>query len=142
VIPSSKRRKIEERTTEQWIDEGSVRRGGDARRREPRHPGDAGHRSGATKPLDPEIAANWSTRSASSVDARLSERLAQASEALDRERFQEARRIASSIAKEAPTVAAAHEVVGLANYRLGQYKQALRALRPRRTCTPTRRCCR
>jgi tetratricopeptide (TPR) repeat protein len=60
--------------------------------------------------------------------ARLTERLAQASEALDRERFQEARRIASAIAKEAPSVAAAHELVGLANYRLGLYKQAVAAL--------------
>jgi tetratricopeptide (TPR) repeat protein len=58
----------------------------------------------------------------------LSERLAQASEALDRERFQEARRIASSIAKEAPSVAAAHELVGLSSYRLGLYKQAVSAL--------------
>ncbi len=60
--------------------------------------------------------------------ARLTERLAQASEALDRERYQEARRIASAIAKEAPSVAAAHELVGLANYRLGLYKQAVAAL--------------
>lgn len=60
--------------------------------------------------------------------ARLSERLAQASEALDRERFQEARRIATAIAKEAPGVSSAHEIVGLASYRLGMYKQAVAAL--------------
>ena len=60
--------------------------------------------------------------------ARLADRLAQASEALDRERFQEARRIAAAIAKEAPTIAAAHEIVGLSNYRLGHYKKAAAAL--------------
>jgi tetratricopeptide (TPR) repeat protein len=59
---------------------------------------------------------------------RLAERLGQASEALDRERYQEARRIAASIAKEAPSVAAAHEILGLADYRLGMFKAAAAAL--------------
>ena len=125
--PSVERRKIEERTTEQWIDEGSVRReatsaarraAGEAppaKRREP-------------KPLDPEVAAELNEALGPQRGARLTERLAQASEALDRERFQEARRIAGSIAKEAPSVAAAHELLGLANYRLGLYKQAVAAL--------------
>ena len=49
-------------------------------------------------------------------------------EALDRERFDEARRIASSIAKEAPSVSAVQEVLGLASYRLGRYKPAVAAL--------------
>ena len=71
--------------------------------------------------------------------ARLAERLAQASEALDRERFQEARRIAGSIAKEAPDVAAAHEVDGLATYRLGLYKPAAARSSWRSTCVPTPR---
>jgi tetratricopeptide (TPR) repeat protein len=59
---------------------------------------------------------------------RLSERLAQASEALDRERFDEARRLAAAIAKEAPSVSAVQEVLGLASYRLGRYKPAVAAL--------------
>jgi tetratricopeptide (TPR) repeat protein len=80
------------------------------------------------KPLDPEVAAELTAALGAQRGARLTERLAQASEALDRERFQEARRIASAIAKEAPSVAAAHELVGLANYRLGLYKQAVAAL--------------
>jgi tetratricopeptide (TPR) repeat protein len=126
--PDLERRKIEARTTEQWIDEGSVRREAtDAARRA--SSGDtAGSTRRAPKPLDPEVAAELTAALGSQRGARLTERLAQASEALDRERFQEARRIASSIAKEAPTVAAAHELVGLANYRLGLYKQAVAAL--------------
>jgi len=126
--PDLERRKIEERTTEQWIDEGSVRR----------EASDAARRAGAggaepqqrrvPKPLDPEVAAELSAALGSQRGARLTERLAQASEALDRERFQEARRIATAIAKEAPSVAAAHELVGLASYRLGLYKQAVSAL--------------
>jgi tetratricopeptide (TPR) repeat protein len=126
--PELERQRIEDRTTEQWIDEGSVRReasdaakrasGADARPPSRRDP----------KPLDPEVTAELSTALGAQRGARLSERLAQASEALDRERYQEARRIASAIAKEAPSVSAAHELLGLANYRLGKFKQAAAAL--------------
>jgi tetratricopeptide (TPR) repeat protein len=128
--PAIEQERIESREIEQWVDEGSVRRaasgavrraaGGDAvepaaKRRPPR-------------PLDPEVTTELTEALGKQRGARLSERLAQASEALDRERFQEAGRIAASIAKEAPSVAAAHEIVGLANYRLGRYKQAAKAL--------------
>jgi len=111
--------------TEEWIDEGSVRdvasaaaeRAGSVERprREPR-------------PLDPDIGAELVDALGNQRGVRLSERLAQASEALDRERFDEARRIAASIAKEAPTVSAVQEVLGLASYRLGRYKPAVAAL--------------
>ncbi len=124
--PDIERRKIEERTTEQWIDEGSVRR--EATNAARRAAGDAPSTRRPPKPLDPEVAAELSDALGAQRGARLTERLAQASEALDRERFQEARRIATAIAKEAPTVAAAHELVGLADYRLGLYKQAVAAL--------------
>lgn len=111
---------------EQWIDEGSVR---DAAI------GAAG-RAGATapaprrepRPLDPEIGEELVDALGGQRGRRLSERLAQASEALDRERFDEARRISASIAKEAPDVAAVQEVLGLSSYRLGRYKQAVAAL--------------
>ena len=125
--PDIERRKIEERTTEQWIDEGSVRREATGAAR--RGAGDsASPARRAPKPLDPEVAAELTEALGSQRGARLTERLAQASEALDRERFQEARRIATAIAKEAPSVATAHELVGLASYRLGLYKQAVSAL--------------
>lgn len=127
--PDLERQRIEERTTEEWIDEGSVRRAasGAARRASGATPADAPPRR-AAKPLDPETSAELVQALGPQRGARLSERLAQASEALDRERFQEARRIAVSIAKEAPSVAAAHELSGLASYRLGLYKQAAASL--------------
>jgi tetratricopeptide (TPR) repeat protein len=126
--PEAERRKIEGRTTEQWVDEGSVRReAADAAKRAASSSGAPPTRR-APKPLDPEVAAELTEAVGSQRGARLTERLAQASEALDRERFQEARRIAGAIAKEAPSVAAAHELVGLANYRLGKYRQAVTAL--------------
>lgn len=80
------------------------------------------------RPLDPDIGAELVDALGNQRGTRLSERLAQASEALDRERFDEARRISASIAKEAPTVAAVQEVLGLASYRLGRYKPAVAAL--------------
>lgn len=134
---ASERAKIEARTTEEWIDEGSVRnaaRGavGRASSNTDRSNTDRSNTGSARRPpaaeVDPEVAAQLNVALGAQRGARLSERLARASEALDRERFDEAKRIANSIAKEAPTVAAAHEVVGLANYRLGRYKQAASSL--------------
>jgi len=122
--PDHEQRKIEERTTEQWIDEGSVRDIAVA----------ATDRASATpqrrapQPLDPTVAAALVGELGADRGKRLSERLAMASEALDRERYDEARRISASIVKEAPAVAAVQEVLGLASYRLGRYKQAAKAL--------------
>lgn len=123
--PDRDRRWADERVTEEWVDEGSVRDAAQAataraattrpERREPR-------------PLDPDIGAELVDALGGQRGSRLSERLAQASEALDRERFDEARRLAAAIAKEAPTVSAVQEVLGLASYRLGRYKPAVAAL--------------
>jgi tetratricopeptide (TPR) repeat protein len=129
--PERERERIEGRSTEQWIDEGSV--DADVRReaeRAARRAGDenAPAKRRAPKPLDPEVSAELVDALGSQRGKRLADRLAQASEALDRERYQEARRLAGAIAKEAPAVAAAHEIVGLASYRLGYYKQAASAL--------------
>ncbi len=126
--PDIERRKIEDRTTEQWIDEGSVRREATNAARRASEGDESSSKRRPPKPLDPEVAAELTDALGAQRGARLTERLAQASEALDRERFQEARRIATAIAKEAPSVAAAHELVGLASYRLGLFKQAVGAL--------------
>ncbi len=122
--PDHERRKIEERTTERWVDEGSVR---DVAVAATDRASLAPARR-APQPLDPSVAAALVGELGHDRGNRLSARLAMASEALDRERYDEARRIAASIAKEAPTVAAVQEVLGLANYRLGRYKQAAKAL--------------
>ncbi len=118
--------KIEARTTEEWIDEGSVR--DSARAAAARSSTEPSQQRREVGELDPEIAAQLSDALGAQRGARLAERLAQASEALDRERFDEAKRIAVAIAKEAPSIATAHEVAGLANYRLGRYKPAAASL--------------
>jgi tetratricopeptide (TPR) repeat protein len=129
VDPDHERAKIEARTTEEWIDEGSVRKtaraatdraasAGTAQRPARRQP----------RPLDPEVSIELREAVGDKHGGALSEKLAQASEALDRERFDEARRLAAAVAKDVPDLAAAHEVLGLACYRLGRYKQAATAL--------------
>ncbi len=91
----------------------------------------------APKPLDPEVSAELVEALGQQRGARLSERLAQASEALDRERFQEVasdRHVRSR--RRRPGVSAAHEIVGLVVLPAG-YVQAggRRARRPLRTST-------
>ena len=63
--------------------------------------------------------------------------LAQAQDALDRERFDDARRIATQLLRELPDVAAVHEVLGLASYRSGRWKQAATALEAAQQLHPT-----
>jgi tetratricopeptide (TPR) repeat protein len=60
--------------------------------------------------------------------ARLSERLAAASAALDRERFDDARRMVAPVVRELPFLAAGHEINGLAHYRMGRWRQAAQSL--------------
>lgn len=79
--------------------------------------------------VDPEIVDAVHERATSAKSSeRLLARLAQAQDSLDRERFAEARRLAQSLVKELPDLAAVHEVIGLASYRLGRWRDAARAL--------------
>ena len=109
--------------TEEWIDEGDLR--AEASEAAPRAsaPGPSGR--AAPRTVDPAAS---STIASSARDARraavLTDRLGQAQEALDRERFDDARRIATSLLRELGGVAAVHEVLGLAAYRSGRWKQA------------------
>ena len=80
------------------------------------------------RPLDPEVAGELTDALGKQRGARLAERLAQASEALDRSGTRKPVEFAGAIMKEAPDVAAAHEVHGLASYRLGMFKPAVRSL--------------
>jgi tetratricopeptide (TPR) repeat protein len=131
--PESERAKIESREVEQWVDEGSLRAEAEAataRAVASRRP-----RSESTD-IDPEVVAEIHAALDPQRAKRLSERLAMASDALDRERFDEARRITYALAKELPTVASVHEVHGLASYRLGRWKQAAASLELARQLRP------
>ena len=67
----------------------------------------------------------------------LTERLGHAQEALERERYDDARRIATSLLRELSDVAAVHEVIGLAAYRSGRWKQAAQELELAQELHPT-----
>ena len=67
----------------------------------------------------------------------LTRRLSQAREALDRERFDDARRLATSLLRPLPNVASVHEVLGLAAYRTGRWKQAANELAQAQTLHPS-----
>lgn len=122
-----------ERLPETWIDEGPVRR--------PRAPQDVGVRSAAKKAvrrsssgdLDPTIRQDLEKSVPARRQSVLAERLRSAQISLERERFAEAKRVARSLLKEMGSVAAVHEVIGLASYRMGQWKDATAALEMART---------
>jgi tetratricopeptide (TPR) repeat protein len=122
--PEREREQIESRETEQWVDEGSVRDAalGATRR------GGASESNRPAPEVDPEVVAEIHEALDPQRAARLSERLASASAALDRERFDEARRMVAPLVRELPQVAAVHEVSALANYRTGRWRQAAQSL--------------
>ena len=116
--PAVEQARIEGRTLETWIDEGSVRAEAVAAARRattgeppPTRPPHANDR------LDPTVEAEIS-ETAGGRSADLLKRLASASEALDRERFDEAHRMVAPLIRQFPGVAAVHELAGLASYRV------------------------
>jgi tetratricopeptide (TPR) repeat protein len=136
--PDAERLAIESRTLDEWIDEGSLRdeatdAAGRARRvppkRRPRTT--AGH-------VDTETSAQIRARAPDDRRAsHIVERLAQAQDALERERFDDARRIATPLLRSVPQVPAVHEVIGLAAYRSGRWKQAVTELEAAQSLRPT-----
>ena len=120
------------REPESWIDEGPVEgtgvqpvvgnRKGVAPRR------NVSARVKDEIELDPQVKADVAKILEPRRAVRLSERLKLAQVALERERYSEAKRIAKSLTKELSGVAAVHEVIGLASYRMGQWRDATAAL--------------
>ena len=121
------------REAETWVDEGrieddvrdaaegAVRRALAPRRTVSARPKDEDE-------LDPQTKADVAKVLEPVRANRLSGRLKAAQIALERERYSEAKRIAKSLTKELSGVAAVHEVIGLASYRMGQWRDATAAL--------------
>lgn len=78
--------------------------------------------------LAPEVVDSLETGAAPARAARYRERLSSAAEALDRGRFDDAKRMVQPVLRELPEVAFAHEIAGLAWYRLGQWRKAVAEL--------------
>ncbi len=127
-VPKSEeleRQQIEAREIEQWIDEGSVRDAAEAATARAASPN---RNKPTARDVDPDVSAEIGDAVEQRRAERLTERLAAAAHALDRERFDEARKLAAPLVRELPGVAAVHEVSGLANYRLGRWQHAAKAL--------------
>lgn len=78
--------------------------------------------------LDPEVVAGVEHEVGQVRAAKYKERLTAAGEALGRGRFDDARRMVQSVLRDAPKVAMAHEVAGLAFYSTGQWRKAVAEL--------------
>ncbi len=86
--------------------------------------GEQGRRHNVPRPVLDELHAT----AGSARGTKLAARLADATHAYDRERYQEARRILRPLAGEVPTSAAVRELYGLVLYRLDQWPQAAKHL--------------
>jgi tetratricopeptide (TPR) repeat protein len=107
---------------ERWVDDGPIREVAEA--------ASARAQSDAPSPkrrsngeLDPAAVAEVE-REAGQRSARYHERLRSAAEALERGRFDDARRMVQPVLRDLPNVAMAHEVAGLAFYSTGQWRKA------------------
>ena len=86
--------------------------------------GPSGHRHNVPQPVVAELAGSAGNQRG----AKLAARLADASHAYERERYEEARRILRPLAEEVPGSAAVQELYGLVLYRSGQWAPAARHL--------------
>jgi tetratricopeptide (TPR) repeat protein len=129
---------------EQWEDQGSVRelareataraRGGERTEtsEEVRE-----RRMGDPTRLEPSWVAEIERESDAKTSARYMERLAAATEALERDRYTDALRMVQSVLKNLPNVGAGHEVAGIALYRLGEWRKAAAELEQARRLHPS-----
>jgi len=127
---------------ERWQDEGPLReaaRGATARARgdEVDEPAARERRGADPKRLEPAWIEEVQREATSATSARYMERLAAATEALERDRYRDALRMVSSVLKNLPNVGAAHEVAGISYYRLGEWRRAIAELEQARALHPT-----
>lgn len=111
-----------------WVDEGSLRHVAEdasARARQASGVDEVPRRVRKPAELDPDVVADVEREVGGSRSARVNERLTAAAEALGRGRFDDARRMVQSVLRDAPNVAMAHEVAGLAFYGTGQWRKAV-----------------
>lgn len=114
---------------EEWIDEGPVRQAArQAADRARQTPAPARARRSRTSALPPDAVEAVEQVAPAARAARYHERLAAASDALDRGRYGDARRMVAPVLRDLPDVALAHEIAGLALYREGTWRAAAKQL--------------
>lgn len=112
---------------EQWVDDGPLRqaaKGATARATQPATEPAPPRPSRVPGDLAPEIVEDLGRVATPGRQERYRERLASAAEALDRGRYADARRMVQPVLREVPDLAFAHELAGLASYRLGEWRKA------------------
>ncbi|CAN0449965.1 unnamed protein product, partial [Phaeothamnion confervicola] len=115
----------------EWVDDGPIRdvaRSATRRASRPEpvepEPERAPRRVRKPSELAPEIVDDVRQLAAPARVARYQERLTSAAEALERGRFDDAKRMVQPVLRELPDIAYAHEIAGQAWYRLGQWRKA------------------
>jgi tetratricopeptide (TPR) repeat protein len=83
------------------------------------------------------VAENLQHLAPSTRAARYQERLTSAADALDRGRYDDARRMVQPVLRDVPDMAFGHELAGLALYRMGQWRKAAAELETARTLDAT-----
>ncbi len=120
---------------EQWVDDGPMRsaaRKATARAQKPSTVDDPRIAETGSKParrrtssdLAPDIAEELSKAAPAARAAKYRERLTTAADALDRGRYDDARRMVQPVLRDLPEMAFGHEIAGLAFYRTGQWRKA------------------
>ena len=114
---------------EQWVDDGPLRsaaRKATERAQRPEPADDASKTTGRRKSsaLAPEVAEDLERSAPAARAAKYRERLTTAADALDRGRFDDARRMVQPVLRDLPEMAFGHEIAGLSLYRTGQWRKA------------------
>ena len=114
---------------EKWVDEGPLRSAARkaterAQRADPPEEPARPNRRRKSLDLAPHVAEDLQRRAPAARAAKYQERLASAAEALDRGRFDDARRMVQPVLRDLPDMAFGHEIAGLAMYRAGQWRKA------------------
>ncbi|MEN9505662.1 MAG: hypothetical protein RI958_1588 [Actinomycetota bacterium] len=74
--------------------------------------------------LDPDVVSDVEREAGTARSARYRERLTSAAEALERGRYDDARRMVQPVLRDLPNIAMAHEIAGLGFYGTGQWRKA------------------
>ena len=114
---------------EQWVDDGPLRsaaRKATERAQRPEPADEATKAAGRRKSsaLAPDVAEDLERSAPAARAAKYRERLTTAADALDRGRFDDARRMVQPVLRDLPEMAFGHEIAGLSLYRTGQWRKA------------------
>ena len=126
-----------------WLDEGVVaadaqgpsrgRRGATPQKRINRRVDSSRDRREADDVVPHEVVEELRVAGGRAAASRLADRMAAAASAYERDRYPEVLRITRSVIEAAPGSAAAQELYGLASYRLGHWREAVRHLEQARS---------